>query len=126
MSMASAREARLKKILGELGRIGVVLPGSISDRTTRCQKEGCHCRADPARLHGPYHTWTWRWRGVSMTKTLTDGQAEQLAPYAGAHRRLRQLVSELEVLSLELIEERHGTDFGRAHMVGNRSAEAGE
>lgn len=123
--MASAREARLNQILGELGRIGVVLPGSISDRTTRCQKAGCHCRGEPARLHGPYQTWTWRWRGVPMTKTLTHEQAEQLAPYAGAHRRLRQLVSELEVLSMELIEERHGTDFGRARMVGNRSAEAG-
>ena len=60
-----------------------------------------------------------------MTKTLTDEQAEQLAHYASAHRRLRQLVNELEVLSLELIEERHGTDFGRAHMVGNRSSQPG-
>jgi hypothetical protein len=36
---------------------GPVLPGSIVERSTRGQRSGCHCRADPPRLHGPYATW---------------------------------------------------------------------
>jgi hypothetical protein len=86
------------------GQIGPVLPGSISARTTRCQCHGCHCRSGPAVLHGPYETWTWP-HGTPVTRTLTEDQSARLRPYTDAHRRLRQLVAELERSSLELIEQ---------------------
>ena len=58
--MARPAEQRLHEVLDEMSHIGAVLPGSISERTTRCQRQGCHCRGDPVVLHGPYATWTWR------------------------------------------------------------------
>jgi hypothetical protein len=119
-------EDRLGEILAELGQIGAVLPGSISERRTRCQRQGCHCRSDPAVLHGPYPTWTWRPSGVPVTKTLTDAEAARLATYSAAHHRLKQLVSELEQVSLELIEQREGIALGRARAVGNRHDKAGK
>ncbi len=103
--VASPAEPRRQQIVAELGRIGLVLPGSISQRHTRCQRSGCHCRADPAQLHGPYPTWTRKVKGRSITRTLTVTQAEHLRPYIQAHRRLRQLVSELERVSLELLDK---------------------
>jgi hypothetical protein len=117
---------RLEEILAELGQIGPVLPGSITERRTRCQRAGCHCRAEPAVLHGPYRTWTWRPGGVSVTKTLTKEEAELLAPYSVAHHRLRELMSELEQVSLELIEQNDGVDFGRGREVGKRPPKAGK
>jgi hypothetical protein len=123
--MAKRAQDRLAEILTELAHIGPVLPGSITDRRTRCQRSGCHCRAEPAVLHGPYRTWTWRPSGVPVTKTLTEEESERLAPYSVAHHRLRQLVSELEQVSLELIEQSEGIDFGRAREVGNRRLKLG-
>ncbi len=41
----------------------------------------------------------------SITKTLTPEDAERLRPYFAAHRRLRQLITELEAVSIELAEQ---------------------
>jgi hypothetical protein len=124
--MAGALEQRLHEVLDELGHLGAVLPGSISKRTTRCQRQGCHCRSDPAVLHGPYQTWTWRPDGTSVTRSLTDEQSTRLQPYSDAHRRLKQLVSELERLSLELIEQNEAIKLGGPTRVGNGKPKAGE
>ena len=92
--MAKKAGERLEEILAELGNIGAVLPGSISERRTRCQRPGCHCRAEPAVLHGPYRTWTWRPGGLAVTKTLTNdgGAARSLLsgspPLAPARERV--------------------------------------
>jgi hypothetical protein len=123
--MGTTTEERLREILDELCSIGAVLPGSISARTTRCQRPGCHCRVEPFVLHGPYSTWTWRRGGAAVTKTLTTDEAERLRSYSAAHHRLKQLVTELELVSLDLIEEREGTDFGRARSLGHSRPEAG-
>jgi hypothetical protein len=124
--MAHSPGERLGEILDELADIGPVLPGSISERWTRCQRAGCHCRDDPPSLHGPYPTWTWRPSGIGVTKTLTKAEAELLHTYSDAHQRLRQLVSELEQVSLELIEERSGVELGRPATVGKRRAKPGK
>ena len=71
---------RRQQIQAELGQIGLVLPGSLTDRTTRCQRAGCHCHADPPQLHGPYPTWTRKVSGRTVTRTLTTEDAERLPP----------------------------------------------
>ena len=111
---------RLEEIGRELSAIGPVLAGSISERATRCQRSGCHCRRETAVLHGPYPTWTWRPGGRPVTKTLSAQEADRLRRYADAHRRLKQLIAELERLSIAIIDEREGTDLARATAVGNR------
>ena len=96
---------RHQQILAELAQIGIALPGSLTSRTTRCQRAGCHCHASPPILHGPYPTWTRKAGARSITKTLTTEDAERLRPYFDAHRRLRQLITELEAISIELAEQ---------------------
>ena len=96
---------RHQQIPAELARIGITLPGSLTSRTTRCQRAGCPCHADPPVLHGPYPTWTRKAGARSITKTLTAEDAERLRPYFAAHRRLRQLIAELEAVSIELAEQ---------------------
>lgn len=116
---------RVAEIQDELSRIGLVLAGSVSSRTTRCQRSGCHCRTEPVVLHGPYPTWTWRPEGQAVTKTLDPTERERLRPYTEAHRRLKQLVSELERLSITLIDEREGTALSGALGVGKPKAKGG-
>jgi hypothetical protein len=123
--MARANDRRLREILVELSSIGEVLPGSISRRYTRCQRDGCHCHKGTSSLHGPYLTWTWKLEGTAVTKTLSEEEFARLKPYSEAHRRLKQLVSELEVLSLEVIEETERVKLGRATRVGKGRVKAG-
>jgi hypothetical protein len=96
---------RHQQLQAELGQIGIALPGSLTSRTTRCQRASCHCHADPPVLHGPYPTWTRKAGARSITRTLTPEDAERLRPYFAAHRRLRQLITELEAVSIELAEQ---------------------
>ena len=106
---------RHQQIQAELGQIGIALPGSLTSRTTRCQRPGCHCRASPPLLHGPYPTWTRKISGRTITKTLTPEDAERLRPYFYAHRRLRQLITELEAISIQLADTaRHTQNAGRS------------
>ena len=96
---------RHQQIQAELAQIGITLPGSLTSRTTRCQRASCHCHASPPQLHGPYPTWTRKIGSQTITKTLTPQDAERLRPYFAARRRLRQLITELEAVSIELAEQ---------------------
>ncbi len=111
---------RHQQLQAELGRIGIALPGSLTSRTTRCQRPGCHCHASPPILHGPYPTWTRKISGRSVTRTLTPQEAERLRPYFAAHRRLRQLITELEAISIKLAEQpaAPGTPEGQHREAG--------
>ena len=55
-----ARAARIAAQIAELAQAGFILPGTLTERMTRCGYPRCRCRADPPRLHGPYHQWTAR------------------------------------------------------------------
>ena len=120
--MGTTSEDRRRAILAEIEVIGPVLPGSIVYRSTRCQSAGCHCRAHPPRLHGPYATWMRQEGGRQVTRTLSLEEAERLRPLLAADRRLRQLVRELESLTVaELAEDGEPSDS-----VGKRRRQAGK
>ena len=103
-----AQQARAKAIAAEitarLTALAFTLPGTVADRMTRCGYPGCRCHADPPRLHGPYHQWTRKKNGKTSTRILTDGQLADYAPWFDNHKRLRELITELEALSLDIAE----------------------
>ena len=61
----------------------------------------------PSPAAGPYLTWTRKVENKTVTRTLNPEQAERLRPLLRNARRLRELVSELEVLALEHVENAH-------------------
>ena len=81
---------------GRPGRRRLRLPGTLTERMTRCGHPGCRCHADPPRLHGPYHQWTRKIAGKTVTRILTDDQLADYQPWFDNQRRLRALVAELE------------------------------
>lgn len=95
-----AGKDRRREILAEIEALGPVLPGSIFERTTRCQRSGCHCHSDPPTLHGPYPTWVRQEGRRQVTRTLTDEEAKRARPLISADRRLKELVRELEALGV--------------------------
>ena len=95
---------RATEITNEIATLGFALPGSLALRYTTCATPGCRCHADPPRPHGPYPSWTRKVAGKTVTRRLSAEQHAQYEPWFQAHRRLRELLGELEALSLEIIE----------------------
>jgi hypothetical protein len=100
-----AQAARLAaEITARLTGAAFALPGTVADRMTRCGHPGCRCHADPPQLHGPYHQWTRKKNGRTSTRILTDEQLADYAPWFDNHKRLREIITELEALSLAIAE----------------------
>jgi hypothetical protein len=100
-----AQAARIAaQIAQDLTRNGFILPGTITERMTRCGHPGCRCHADPPRLHGPYHQWTRKIGGKTVTRILTDNQLTDYQPWFDTQKRLRALITELETLSQHIAD----------------------
>jgi hypothetical protein len=101
------QQARAEAIAAEIAALasaGLALPGTLADRMTRCGRPNCRCHADPPQLHGPYHQWTRKKNGKTATKILTDDQLADYQPWFDNHKRIRELITELEALSLAVTE----------------------
>lgn len=98
-------ERRRAEIVAEIAALGPPLPGSVGERRTRCGNEGCRCRADPPHLHGPYLSWTRKVDNRTVTRNLNAEQAKRYREWIDNSRRLRELVAELESLTIHQIEE---------------------
>jgi hypothetical protein len=89
-------------------RVGFCLPGSLVTRTTRCGSPTCRCHTDPDRLHGPYLSWTRKVGTKTVTRNLSAVQASRYQPWFDNAKRLRQLTTELEALSIQAAAEAEG------------------
>ena len=85
---------RRAQIAAELARLGSALPGTITERHTRCGKPSCACHHDPPRLHGPYRHWTRKIANKTVGKYLARPPSSrrptldrERPPAAPAHKR---------------------------------------
>ena len=108
MEPADEALARLNDIARELAGIGFVLPGTVTERYTRCTSPNCRCRAEPPRPHGPYLDWTRKVAGKTVTRRLSREQYERYRPWFENHKRLRELSGELAQISLKAAETAEG------------------
>jgi hypothetical protein len=104
VSPTPAQQVQAARIARELAALRFALPGTLADRLTRCGRANCRCHADPPQLHGPYHQWTRKQDGKTRTRILSEDQHADYQPWFDNHRRLRELVTELETLSLQIAE----------------------
>lgn len=87
-STASERRA-LAGIVRRLAGAGFALPGTLLERTMTCGKPKCRCKADPPQLHGPYHQWTRKVDGKTVTLNITDDQLARYGPWFANAQALR-------------------------------------
>jgi hypothetical protein len=105
MAGPNASDNKAQAAIAErLAAAGFALPGSLVERTMACGKPGCRCTAEPPRLHGPYNQWTRKIDGRTVTRRLDDEQMERYGAWFANARRIRDLVAELETLSLRIAE----------------------
>jgi hypothetical protein len=81
-----------------------VLRGTIGTYRTQCGTPRCRCHADPAARHGPYHIWTRKLSGKTVTRMLSNDQARRLRPWIQNMRRLDRLLKQLQELGLRAAE----------------------
>src|SRR5260221_8110878 len=98
---AAGHQAEAAEIAGELAaiaRTGMVLPGSLIERRTRCGRSNCGCHASPPRLHGPYWQWTRKIAARTICRWLSAEQNDDYQAWIDNDRRLRELLTRLETL----------------------------
>ena len=78
VTSAAATARRQRQISAQIADLGLPLPGSLVERSTRCGNPRCRCHADPPRLHGPYLTWTRKVDNKTIARTLNPEQADRL------------------------------------------------
>lgn len=94
-------QARYRELAAELAEIGFISPGSLVVRETSCGKPGCHCQADPPRRHGPYHQWSRAVAGKTISRRLTEAQAELYRTWIGNRKRLETIITQMENVSAD-------------------------
>jgi hypothetical protein len=105
--VAPSHQAEAREIAAELAAIaatGMVLPGSITQRRTRCGRRNCACHADPPRLHGPYWQWTRKIAARTVCRWLTADQNRDYQAWIDNDRRLRELITRLETLGATALD----------------------
>jgi len=105
--VAVSHQARAGQIASEMAAIaatGMVLPGSITERRTRCGRDNCACHADPPRLHGPYWQWTRKIAARTVGRWLSPDQQEEYQAWIDNDRRLRDLLGQLEELGASALD----------------------
>jgi hypothetical protein len=107
-STPASTKRRQRQITDEIAALGLCLPGSLVERTTRCGSPRCRCHSDPSQLHGPYPSWIRKVGARTVTRNLSPEQLERYRPLFDNTRRLRQLISELETLSARTVEQAEG------------------
>ena len=106
--VAPSHQAEASQIAAELAaiaRTGMVLPGSITQRRTRCGRRNCGCHADPPRLHGPYWQWTRKVAARTVCRWLSAEQHRDYQAWIDNDRRLRELLARLEALGAAAFED---------------------
>jgi hypothetical protein len=122
--VAPGHQAQAREIAAELAKIartGMVLPGSITERRTRCGYPGCACHADPPRRHGPYWQWTRKVAAKTVGRWLSADQNHDYTTWIGNDRRLRELLSQLEALGIAALETDPRSQRQRRNQAGKTS-----
>src|ERR1700728_3752881 len=121
MPSTPASADRQRQIAAEIAGLGLCLPGSLVERTTRCGSPRCRCHTDPSHLHGPYPSWIRKVGAKTITHTLSPAQLERYRPLFDNTKRLRELISKLQTLSAETVEQAEGWATTRHNRDGYSS-----
>jgi len=94
-----------QRLQEQLANTGYISTGSITTVYRKCGKPYCYCAKDKNALHGPYNVWTRKVKGKTVTRNLTDAQAELCRECIQNLRRLEGIVEKMKELSVKHIEE---------------------
>jgi hypothetical protein len=97
-------DRRHRELAAQIAEIGIVVAGSVTRRYTRCTSVGCRCNADPPTPHGPYWQWTAKVNGKTVTKRLTDREAQLYQQWIRNDRRIKILLNQIRRVDAKATE----------------------
>ena len=92
-------ERSYRALAAELAGLGFISQGSVVVRYTTCGKAGCRCQGDPPRRHGPYYQWSRAVAGKTVSRRLTEREAELYRGWIANRRHLKEIVARMEEVS---------------------------
>lgn len=87
------------ELAAELATVGFISQGSVVARYTSCGKSGCRCQGDPPQRHGPYYQWSRAVAGKTVSRRLSEAEAELYRSWIANRRRLEQIITQMEQTS---------------------------
>src|SRR6266545_4811247 len=81
-------QRRYRALLDELRGLGFIATG-------------CRCHADPPQRHGPYHQYTRKVAGKTVTARLTPEQAQRYREQIANRRRLDEIITAMDDISTQ-------------------------
>jgi hypothetical protein len=82
-----------------LAQLGFIWPGTLQRRMMTCGKSQCPCHRDPQERHGPYYCWTSKIKGKTVTRMLSQQEAEILLPWINNRRKLNATIKRMMEVS---------------------------
>jgi len=76
----------------------------VTRRSSLCGTPTCKCHAEPPQLHGPYYQWTAKINGKTVTRRLTETEAELYGEWIANDRRLRHLIAQMRQVAAKAAE----------------------
>ena len=97
----AACQRRYRELAAQLADLGYIAAGSITRRHTRCANQSCRCHGDPPQLHGPYWQWTAKVEGKTVTRRLSQTEAEIYQEWIDNDRQLRAITAQMREVAAE-------------------------
>jgi len=96
-------QARIHEIKQELGELGEMRPGSISEQYNVCGNPTCRCK-DPKepKKHGPYYQLSYSHQGRSTTEFVKREAVVQVRQQLDNYRTFKRLSKEWVDLSVRI------------------------
>lgn len=94
-------QRRYRELAAQLADVGYIAAGSITRRHTRCSNQNCRCHGDPPQMHGPYWQWTAKVDGKTVTRRLSQTEAELYQEWINNDRQLRAITAQMRHVAAE-------------------------
>jgi len=95
---------RYDELQDQLAHIGFVCNGTVMSVYRKCGKPNCGCRESQHMQHGPYHIWTRKEKGKTVTRSLSEKQARQCAQYIENFKKMESIIEEMKKITIRMIE----------------------
>lgn len=78
------------------------MQGSLTTRWMECGKPLCGCHQNPKARHGPYHQWSVKMAGRTVSRYLDKEKADFCRLWIKDNRRLEKILKRMRSLSLRV------------------------
>jgi hypothetical protein len=87
------------RIKARIREVGFIYDGSLVVRWTQCGKPNCRCREDPTKRHGPYYQLSWKEKGKTVSRRLSQEHGRLYQEWAENRRLLESIVEHMHAVS---------------------------